>query len=172
MRLDIVHWPDPVLLSPAKPVERVDADLRAVVAEMRRVLFELRGVGLAAPQVGVGRRLMLVCPTGDPGTEQVLINPVITPGGASVVGEEGCLSFPGIYGRVPRAQRVHVEYTDLDGQRRGMELDGFVARIVQHEGDHLDGRVFTDRMLAEDRLEAEPQLAELRARHAASPARR
>lgn len=172
MPLDIVHWPDPVLLAPAQPVERVDAELRSIVAEMRRVLFDLRGVGLAAPQVGVGRRLMLVCPTGDPGSEQVLINPVITPSGATVVGEEGCLSFPAIYGRVPRAPRVHVEYTDLDGQRRSMELDGFVARIVQHEGDHLDGRVFIDRMLAEDRLDAEPLLAGLRARYAAAPARR
>jgi peptide deformylase len=168
MRLEIVLWPDPVLLSGAAPVEKVDEHVRAVVAEMRRVMFELKGVGLAAPQVGVPLRLMLVCPTGSPGEERVLVNPRIVTSGTQVLGEEGCLSFPGIYGRVERAKQVRVAYQDLEMRPQVLELDGFVARIVQHEGDHLDGRVFVDRMLAEDRLEAEPALAELRSRFAAA----
>ena len=110
MRLEIVLWPDPILLAGTQPVARVDARLREVVAEMRRVLFELKGVGLAAPQVGVAERLMLVCPSGEPGTEQVLVNPRIVAASGAQVGEEGCLSFPGIYGRVERAQSVRLAY--------------------------------------------------------------
>ncbi len=173
MRLEIVLWPDPVLLAGTQPVARVDARLREIVAEMRRVLFDLKGVGLAAPQVGVAQRLMLVCPSGEPGTEQVLINPRLLSSSGSQVGEEGCLSFPGIFGRVERAQNVLLAYEDLDGRPQELALEGFVARIALHEGDHLDGKIFIDRMLAGDRLEAEPQLAELRARFAAAaPGRR
>lgn len=167
MRLEIVLWPDPVLLTGARPVERVDDHLRAVLAEMRRVMFELKGVGLAAPQVGVPLRLMLVCPSGEPGDERVLINPEVVPGDARQLGEEGCLSFPGVYGRVARATRVRVRYRDLAWAPCTLDLEGFVARIVQHEADHLDGRVFIDRMEAADRQEAEPELARLRERFTA-----
>jgi peptide deformylase len=165
--LEIVLWPEPVLLEGARPVETVDDGLRAIVGEMRRVLFELRGVGLAAPQVGVPLRLMLVCPTGEPGDERVVINPEILASEGLALGEEGCLSFPGIYGRVQRARRVAVRYQDLDGRERRMELEGFVARIFQHEADHLDGRVFVDRMEPEDRARIEPELEALRQRFAA-----
>lgn len=171
MALQITYWPEPVLLAGAKPVDKVDEHVREVVAGMRAVMFSLQGVGLAAPQVGIPLRIMLVCPTGQPGDERVLLNPRITPRGDTVVGEEGCLSFPGIYGRVPRASAVHVAYEDLDGRSHVMELDGFVARIVQHEGDHLDGKVFIDRMLPEDRREVEADLEALRARFAAGPRR-
>lgn len=167
MRLEIVLWPDPVLLAGTKPVEKVDDHVRQVVAEMRRVMFELRGVGLAAPQVGMPLRMMLVCPSGDPGDEQVLINPQVLSSDGTQVGEEGCLSFPGIYGDVARAQKVRLKYRDLDGQTREMDLDGFIARIVQHEADHLDGKVFIDRMDEKSRREAEPALDELRSRFAA-----
>jgi peptide deformylase len=167
VRLEIVLWPDPVLLAGTKPVEKVDDHVRQVVAEMRRVMFELRGVGLAAPQVGVPLRMMLVCPSGEPGEEQVLINPQVLSVDGTQVGEEGCLSFPGIYGDVSRAQRVRLRYRDLDGQTREMDLDGFIARIVQHEADHLDGKVFIDRMDAKSRREAEPALGELRSRFSA-----
>ena len=167
MRLEIVLWPDPVLLAGTKPVEKVDDHVRQVVAEMRRVMFELRGVGLAAPQVGVPLRMMLVCPSGEPVEEQVLINPQVLSVDGKQVGEEGCLSFPGIYGDVERAQKVRLRYRDLDGQTREMDLDGFIARIVQHEADHLDGKVFIDRMDAKSRREAQPALDELRSRSSA-----
>lgn len=171
MHLEIAYWPEPVLLAGAKPVEKVDDHVRAVVAGMRHVMFGLQGVGLAAPQVGIPLRIMLVCPTGAPGDERVLINPRISAGDDTVVGEEGCLSFPGIYGRVPRARHVRVAYEDLDGRTHVLELEGFVARIVQHEGDHLEGKVFIDRMLPEDRRDIEPDLEALRARFAAGPRR-
>jgi peptide deformylase len=164
MRLDIVLWPDPVLLKGTKPVEKVDGHLREVVAEMRRVMFDLKGVGLAAPQVGVPLRLMLVCPTGEPGSEQVLINPQLLSAEGTQVGEEGCLSFPGIYGDVERAKKVRLRYRDLDSVTREMDLEGFIARIVQHEGDHLDGKVFIDRMDAQSRKDAEAALEDLRSR--------
>lgn len=164
MRLEIVHWPDPVLLTRARPVEQVDDHLRAVVAEMRRVMFELKGVGLAAPQVGVPLRLMLVCPSGEPGDERVLLNPELVLGDGRQAGEEGCLSFPGIYGSVIRAQTARLRYRDLTWTAREMDVEGFLARIVQHEADHLDGRVFIDRMDPADRLDAEPELLKLRTR--------
>jgi peptide deformylase len=162
MELDIVLWPDPVLLAGTEKVLAVDDELRRVVGEMRRILFEQRGVGLAAPQVGITRRLMLVCPSGSPGDETVVLNPEIVERRGNEVGEEGCLSFPGIYGLVPRARTVRVRYQDLDLRTREMELTGFVARIFQHELDHLDGRVFIDRMLPESRAQVEEQLAEQR----------
>lgn len=168
MDLQIVLWPDPVLLEGTAPVEAVDDDLRQVVGEMRRVMFELRGVGLAAPQVGIAKRLMLVCPSGEPGDEIVVINPELTLGEGSEVDEEGCLSFPGIYGDVPRAPVVRVRYRDLAWQPREMVLEGFVARVFQHEQDHLDGKTFIERMVPASRENAEPRLEELRRRFLAN----
>lgn len=170
MHLEIVLWPHPVLLAGTEPVEGVDEDLRAVVGQMRRVMFELRGVGLAAPQVGIAKRLMLVCPTGQPGEEEVVINPEVLEAEGEALGEEGCLSFPAIYGEVPRALRVRVRYRDLDWRERELVLEDFVARVFLHELDHLDGRVFIDRMITASRTRIEPQLEELRARYAARPA--
>jgi peptide deformylase len=164
VRLEIVLWPDPVLLGGTKHVERVDDELRGVVAEMRRVMFELRGVGLAAPQVGVAKRLMLVCPSGEPGDEEVVINPVVSGAVGREVDGEGCLSFPGIYGDVERARKIHVKYRDLDWRAREMDLEGFIARVFLHEADHLDGKVFIDRMLPESRAKVEEALEELRGR--------
>jgi peptide deformylase len=170
MRLEIVLWPDPVLLGGTRPVERVDDELRKVVAEMRRVMFELRGVGLAAPQVGIARRLMLVCPSGEPGDETVVINPEISGQQGREVDQEGCLSFPGIYGDVERARKIHVKYRDLDWRPRELALDGFIARVFLHEADHLDGKVFIDKMLPESRAKVEAQIEELRRGFAARTA--
>ena len=167
MQLDIVLWPDPVLLAGTARIEAVDDELRQVVGEMRRVMFELRGVGLAAPQVGIPRRLMLVCPSGEPGAEEVVINPEILDAEGQELGEEGCLSFPGLYGMVPRAKTVRVRYRDLDFREREMVLTGFVARVFLHELDHLDGRVFVDRMVPESRAKIEAGLEELKQRYAA-----
>jgi peptide deformylase len=170
VNLDIVLWPHPVLLDGTDSVSEVDEDLRAVVGEMRRVLFEQRGVGLAAPQVGIAKRLMIVCPSGEPGDDTVVVNPEIVERVGSEVGEEGCLSFPGIYGQVPRARALVVRYQDLDLRTHEMELAGFVARIFQHELDHLNGEVFIDRMTPESREKIEGQLDELRQQYAESTA--
>jgi peptide deformylase len=164
MQLDIVLWPDPVLLGGTRPIERVDAELRQIVGEMRRVMFELRGVGLAAPQVGIARRLMLVCPSGEPGDEEVVLNPEVREAEGLEIGEEGCLSFPGIYGLVPRATRIRVRYRDLQWRERELVLEDFVARVFLHELDHLDGEVFVNRMLPESREAIEGRLQDLRDR--------
>lgn len=170
MHLEIVLWPHPVLLGGTQAVERVDEDLRRIAAEMRRVMFELRGVGLAAPQVGIARRMMLVCPSGQPGDEEVVLNPEILEAEGSEVGEEGCLSFPGIYGDVARACRIRVRYLGMDGRDRELTLEGFVARVFLHELDHLDGRVFIDRMTPESRRRIEADLEDLRQRFAGQTA--
>jgi peptide deformylase len=167
MPLDIVLWPDPILLAGTARIEQVDEELRRIVGEMRRVMFELRGVGLAAPQVGIARRLMLVCPSGEPGDEEVVINPEILDAEGQEIGEEGCLSFPGLYGMVPRARTIRVRYRDLDFREREMVLTGFVARVFLHEFDHLDGRVFVDRMTPESRAKIETGLADLKQQYAA-----
>ena len=166
MKLDIVLWPDPVLLNGTQPIEAVDDEIRAIVGEMRRVLFEQRGVGLAAPQVGVPLRLMLVCPTGTPGDEVVVLNPELVAVDGNEIGEEGCLSFPGLYGEVPRAVTIQVRYQDLDLRTQEMTLEGWVARIFQHELDHLNGEVFVDRMLPESREAIEGGLEKLKQKFA------
>jgi peptide deformylase len=166
MKLDIVLWPDPVLLNGTEPIEVVDDEIRDFVGQMRRVLFEQRGVGLAAPQVGVPLRLMLVCPSGSPGDETVVINPELISVEGSEIGEEGCLSFPGLYGDVPRALTIRVRYQDLELRDREMTLEGWVARIFQHELDHLNGEVFVDKMVPESREAIEKGLAELKQKYA------
>jgi len=161
MKLQIVLWPDLVLLAGTETIGEVDEELREVVGEMRRVLFEQRGVGLAAPQVGIARRLMLVCPSGAPGEETVVLNPEILAAEGNEVGEEGCLSFPGLYGQVPRAVAVRVRYQDLALRTREMELRDFVARVFQHELDHLNGEVFIQRMVESSRKLLEEELSAL-----------
>ena len=167
MKLEIVLWPDPVLLDGSQPVTEVDDEVREIVAAMREVMFDLGGVGLAAPQVGIPRRIMLVCPSGRPGEEEVVLNPEIVEADGRVVGEEGCLSFPDIYGKVARAKVIKVRYQDLDLRPREMELTGFVARVYQHEHDHLEGKVFIDRMEPSSRKRIEAALEDLRERYAA-----
>ncbi len=171
-RLQIVHWPDPVLLKGTMPVAKVDDEVREIAKEMARVMVELRGVGLAAPQVGLSRRMMLVCPSGEAGGETVVINPEIVSREGSDDLEEGCLSFPGVYGVVERAERAHVRYLDLDGNEQDLEVEGFFARIFQHEFDHLNGVVFVQRMSPADRTRNRQKLDDLRKAHETAVARR
>src|SRR5262245_52329105 len=102
MRVQIVHWPSPVLLAGTKPLlpSDVDEDFRDTVTHMGRLMYDLRGVGLAAPQVGIPRRFMLVCPSGELGDEQVVINPEILESSGEEEMEEGCLSFPRVFGTI------------------------------------------------------------------------
>src|SRR5262245_53657222 len=161
MRVEIVHWPNAVLTKGTKPVEKVDDDLRDTVENMGRLMVELRGVGLAAPQVGIAKRFMLVSPTGELDDVQVVVNPEILRAEGEEEMEEGCLSFPGIYGTVKRATDIHVKYRDLDWALKDLHLTGFIARIFQHEFDHLNGVVFIDRMGAGERLRIRSRLADL-----------
>lgn len=151
-RLDIRTFGDPVLRTPAMPVVDFDDKLAALAADMRETMLAAPGVGLAAPQVGVPRRLF----TFDSGEEHgAYANPEITwRSEETQQGEEGCLSIPGIYFPVTRAMRVRVTARLVDGTPVERDAEGFLARIFQHEIDHLDGVLFVDRLDPESRREA------------------
>jgi peptide deformylase len=153
--LQIVPYPHPTLRRTALPIKRVDAALRDIVGRMFELMYASRGVGLAANQVDLPLRLFIVNPKGDPqeGEEMVFLNPVLSrPKGGMEEAEEGCLSFPQLYGPVTRPKRIHVQAYGLDGEEISTDLDGFLARVVQHETDHLDGVLFTDRMSTTNRM--------------------
>jgi peptide deformylase len=125
-------------------------------------MYEAKGVGLAANQVDMPLRLFVINSEGSPeeGEELVFINPVLSQPDGQEENEEGCLSLPGVYAAVTRAKQIHVEAYNLKGQPFIATLSGMMARVVQHEHDHLDGVLFTDRVSAEDKLEIEPALHE------------
>lgn len=159
--LDIVHYPHPALRWKSKPVTEINAELRQCVERMFELMYEAKGVGLAANQVALPIQVFIINPSGDPANkdeEHVFINPEITRRKGSVEGEEGCLSLPEIYGQVPRAKEVTVEAFDLDGQLIEFELTELPGRVVQHETDHLHGVLFIDRMSEAARRELQPDL--------------
>ncbi|MFQ5732461.1 MAG: peptide deformylase [Planctomycetaceae bacterium] len=164
--MEIVPFPHPALRWKSKPVREINAQLRATIREMFDLMYEARGVGLAANQVALPLRLFVMNPTGDaeePDAELVFINPEITQRKGSAEGEEGCLSFPELYGQVRRAEEIAVEAFDVRGHAFTLSLDELKARVVQHENDHLDGVLFPDRMTDTARLELAPQLEEFEA---------
>lgn len=138
----VVKFPADVLRKPAKPIERVGKATRELAAKMLGIMEQAHGIGLAAPQIGVSERVIVI---SDDGKAMALINPVIIIGEGSVVAEEGCLSLPGLYGDVQRRAIVDVEALDTDGKKIKLRLEGLSARCVQHEIDHLDGILFIDR---------------------------
>lgn len=146
--MHIIPYPHPTLRRKSKPVKRVDAELRKIIAEMFELMYEARGVGLAANQVGIPLRFFVINTEADPtkGPERVFINPVITQPKGFSEAEEGCLSLPGLYGNVTRPKQVRVNAYDLAGNEINEEVTGLLARAAQHELDHLDGVLFFDRM--------------------------
>lgn len=147
--MQIVIWPHPTLRHKSKPLKRVDAELREMVGQMFELMYAEKGIGLAANQVDLPYRLFISNVTGDPEQpehQRIFINPVVSEPKGMEEGEEGCLSLPGIYGPVKRPESVVVTSFDLDGNERVERLDGLFARVAQHEVDHLDGRMFFDRM--------------------------
>jgi len=142
--LPILRYPDPRLHTRAVPVERVDDDIRKLVADMAETMYEAPGIGLAATQVNVHRRVVVIDVTEDKTGLMALINPEILERSGEQVCEEGCLSVPGIYEKVTRAERVKVRALDENGQSREIEADGLLAVCIQHEIDHLDGKVFVE----------------------------
>jgi peptide deformylase len=159
----IVYYPAPVLLRPAARVEEVPENIEEILAGMREVMELERGIGLAAPQVGLGIQMILVGQTDEDGPEErVLLNPeIIHRSTKKEWGEEGCLSFPGIYGEVLRHLEIEVAYTDLEGQPQTLKADDFLARVLQHEIDHLNGKIFVDKMRPADKLLNRQRLQEL-----------
>jgi peptide deformylase len=146
--LRVIQYPHPTLRRLSKPLKRVDAEVREIVREMFELMYKHRGVGLAANQVDLPYRLFITNPMGDPksGEEHVFINPVLRRPRGLVEAEEGCLSIPEVYAPVKRADKIDIDAYDLDGQPVHLELDGLHARVVQHENDHIDGRLFIDRL--------------------------
>ena len=147
--LRIIHYPHPTLRHVSKPLKRVDAELKQMVARMFELMYEHEGVGLAANQVDLPYRVFVCNPEGDPKNKEaefVFINPVIKKGSGQHEKEEGCLSIPGVYAPVVRKEKITVQAYNLAGEEISGELDGLFARIVQHETDHLDGRLFIDRI--------------------------
>jgi peptide deformylase len=142
--LPILHYPDPRLHTRAKPVETVDAGIRKLAADMAETMYAAPGIGLAATQVDVHKRLLVLDISEDKSGLQVFINPEILSREGECVGEEGCLSVPGIYESVKRSERVRVRALDLEGKPFELEADGLLAVCLQHEMDHLDGKVFVE----------------------------
>jgi peptide deformylase len=148
--LKIVHFPDPVLLTIGKPVSEKDisSDIVVVVDSMFETMYAAGGVGLAAPQVGISKRFFVMDVPGEGDTRQkaAFINPEIFHVEGEQVGEEGCLSFPGLFQTVKRELRVVVRAEDVKGEKFEMDLQDLAARCVLHETDHCDGIVFLDRV--------------------------
>ena len=146
--MEIVHFPHPTLRFKSAPIKRVDPQLRDIVREMFDLMYESKGVGLAANQVDLPIRLFVVNLAADPeeGEEMVFINPVISRGKGSVEQEEGCLSLPGVYGSVRRPKEIDINAFGMNGKEISARVDGMLARVIQHENDHLDGIMFTDRL--------------------------
>jgi peptide deformylase len=174
LRFDLTLYPDPLLRRPALPVEAFDEELRAIVAGMFERMYASKGVGLAAPQVGLKKRILVLNATGAPEDELVLINPrILERSGTPTKFEEGCLSFPGIYAEVERPEACRVAAQALDGSPFEGTYSGFPSRIVQHEYDHLEGVLLVDRMSPADRHRHRAALEELVGRYKrASAARR
>jgi len=159
--LFIVKYPDPRLAVTCEPLARVDDSVRAVIDRMIELMFEARGVGLAAPQVGIAARMFVASPTFDPADRRVYVNPEIIASDGVQDGEEGCLSFPGITCKVKRKKIVTVRAMDRDGNAFEEDGEDLTARIIQHEIDHLDGRLLVDRMGTVARLANRRLLREL-----------
>jgi len=151
--LTILKYPDEQLLKKALPVEQVDEDIKELVIDMTETMISNDGVGLAAPQIGRSIRLFLAAPQGGKREVYVFINPIITASSGKQCGPEGCLSVPGVFGDVQRAKNVTVRFTDVNGAEKEIQAEGFLARIIQHENDHLDGKVFVDHLGFTDRKE-------------------
>ncbi len=142
--LPILRYPDPRLKKVAAPVERIDESIRTLARNMAETMYEAPGIGLAATQVDVHKQLVVIDVSEDKSALLVLVNARILERAGSQAGEEGCLSVPGIYDKVERAERVTVQYLDLDGVERTLEAEGLLAVCIQHELDHLTGKVFVD----------------------------
>ncbi|PKL36491.1 peptide deformylase [Candidatus Peregrinibacteria bacterium HGW-Peregrinibacteria-1] len=149
-KLKIVKGVDnPILRKVSDPVKKFDGRLKRLVRDMKKAMLDANGVGIAAPQVGISERIFLA--TMDVGTEGerflAFVNPVIIWHGDEMEeDEEGCLSIPGVFGRVKRWREVAVEFFNEDGMRQRLELEGMNARVVQHEYDHIEGVLFVDRV--------------------------
>jgi peptide deformylase len=159
--LKIIFYPDPRLRKMSEPVTTFDQGLKDLAAKMLEMMRQARGVGLAAPQVGVNVRLFVMNPTGEEGDDHVYVNPVLSEDDGEEEGEEGCLSLPGINAKVWRSKSLKLTAQDLDGNPIEEVAKGCVARVWQHETDHLNGTMIIDRMGPVAKLASRRVLKEL-----------
>lgn len=144
--LPILRFPDPRLKIVAAPVRNVDQNIIRLARDMAETMYEAPGIGMAATQVDVHKRIIVIDVSETHDQLLTLINPVIIESSGSQAGEEGCLSVPGIYDKVERAESVTVRYLDLKERENTIEADGMLAVCLQHEIDHLHGKVFVDHL--------------------------
>jgi peptide deformylase len=159
-QLTVITYPHPTLRYAAKPIRRVNAQLKAIAERMMELMYEFRGVGLAATQIDLPIQMFVMNTSGKQGEgeERVLINPVVSRPRSSEEAEEGCLSLPNVHGNVIRPKTIRLNAFDLSGKEIDEELSGFEARVVQHEVDHLKGVLFIDRLKEGAELPLIPQL--------------
>ena len=152
----ILRFPDPRLKKIAAPVIKIDDSIRRLARDLAETMYEAPGIGLAATQVDVHLRVIAIDASETRDQLLVLVNPELVESEGVQIGEEGCLSVPGIYDKVERAERVVVRYMDLEGNKKTVAADGLLAVCLQHEMDHLEGRVFVEHLslLKQNRIKA------------------
>ncbi len=161
----ITHYPEPVLAQKARPVEKIDDDIRRLVDKMADIMLKNKGIGLAAPQAGVALRLFIISLEQKRGKLKVYINPTVTTSGRLIQSEEGCLSVPGVYTKIRRYEKAAVTATDLDGNEFTDQAEGLYARCLQHEYDHIDGLTIAERMGSAAGIAHRKQLKKLKQEH-------
>ena len=162
--MELVYYPDPRLRDVSKKIAGIDQDLLDAVPQMFEIMYKARGIGLAGPQAGLGRRIVVANLSADPKNkddEQVFINPEIVGRSGKLLEEEGCLSLPGLAAQIPRAEKVLVRYKDLKGKTIEREAEMLESRLFQHEIDHLDGILIVDKLTPADRKQWAPLIKEL-----------
>lgn len=162
-KLSVVHFPDPILKRACTPVSEFGPDLTALADRMLTLMKEGEGLGLAAPQVGILIRMFVCNPTGEPEDDMVCVNPEFVELTGAQEKEEGCLSIPGASITMRRANQAVMKLCDTDGQPLEQTGEGLLARIWQHESDHLDGRLITDNMSASDEISNRRAIKQLEA---------
>ncbi len=166
--MDILLYPHPTLRETARPVGTPTPEIAALAREMAAFMREHGGIGLAAPQVGVSKRLIVVNWSPEPESDRAFVDPRITARRGAEDGDEGCLSFPGIRAQIRRSAWIRLEATTPAGEPVTVEAEGLLARVIQHEIDHLDGILLSDRMSPADRRMNLAALRDLEARFAAA----
>lgn len=161
----ITRYPAPVLAKPAEPIDRIDDNIRHLADKMVDIMLENKGVGLAGPQAGIPLRIFVVSLDGTKENAKVYINPSMVPSGDLQPAEEGCLSVPGIFSKIRRYEKCTVTATGLDGKEFTEHAEGLLARVFQHECDHLNGMLIINRISQVARIAARRRLKELRQIH-------
>jgi peptide deformylase len=160
----IIHIPDPRLRAPTESITVFDADLQQLIDDMFETMYSVNGIGLAAPQIAVSKKLAIIDVSQDRSTTLCLINPTLVDKKGAALLKEGCLSIPGVYDKVPRAVWVKLSALDRYGQPYELEAEGLLAHCIQHEMDHLNGRLFVDYLSPLKRELARKKLAKIKRR--------